>query len=113
MSIYVGNLSWEMTEQDIQTLFAEYGDVKRVNLPTDRETGRPRGFCFVEMERESDEAGAITALDGKESMGRSLKVNKAIPREESNKRSGGGYGGGGGGGGGYGGGGGRGGSSWR
>ncbi|MBD2186412.1 RNA-binding protein [Planktothrix sp. FACHB-1355] len=82
MSIYVGNLSYEVTQEDISEVFAEYGTVKRVQLPTDRETGRVRGFAFVEMEAESQEAAAIDALDGAEWMGRNLKVNKAKPRED-------------------------------
>ncbi|MBE9077210.1 RNA-binding protein [Romeria aff. gracilis LEGE 07310] len=81
MSIYVGNLSYEVTEADLSTAFAEYGTVKRVQLPTDRETGRMRGFGFVEMDSEAEEAAAIEALDGAEWMGRDLKVNKAKPRE--------------------------------
>ncbi|MGL5194113.1 MAG: RNA recognition motif domain-containing protein [Chroococcales cyanobacterium] len=105
MSIYVGNLSYDVTEQDLNSVFAEYGTVKRVNLPTDRETGRPRGFGFVEMDTDAEETAAIEALDGAEWMGRDLKVNKAKPRDD-NKRGGGGGGGGRGGRGGYGGGGG-------
>ena len=81
MSIYVGNLDYEITQEDLQEVFAEYGTVKRVHLPTDRETGRKRGFGFVEMESEDEETAAISALDGAEWMGRSLKVNKARPRE--------------------------------
>ncbi|NEQ65284.1 MAG: RNA-binding protein [Symploca sp. SIO2D2] len=88
MSIYVGNLSYEVTQEDLNEVFAEYGSVKRVQLPTDRETGRPRGFGFVEMEKEDDETTAIEALDGAEWMGREIKVNKAKPRED--RRSGGG-----------------------
>ncbi|MBD1938646.1 MULTISPECIES: RNA recognition motif domain-containing protein [unclassified Microcoleus] len=91
MSIYVGNLSYKVTQEDLTSVFAEYGTVKRVQLPTDRETGRMRGFGFVEMETEAEETAAIEALDGAEWMGRDLKVNKAKPREE-NKRSGGGGG---------------------
>lgn len=87
MSIYVGNLSYQVSEDDITAVFKEYGNVKRVQIPTDRETGRPRGFCFVEMATEAEETAAIDALDGAEWMGRSLKVNQAKPREE---RSGGG-----------------------
>jgi RNA recognition motif-containing protein len=68
MSIYVGNLSYEVTQEDLSAAFAEYGSVKRVQLPTDRETGRMRGFAFVEMDTEW--------------MGRNLKVNKAKPRED-------------------------------
>lgn len=86
MSIYVGNLPYAATEQDIIEVFAEYGTVKRVTLPTDRETGRVRGFGFVEMEAEEEEASAIEALDGAEWMGRELKVNKARPRKESGSR---------------------------
>ena len=83
MSIYVGNLSYEVTQEDLSTVFAEYGSVKRVQLPTDRETGRMRGFGFVEMETDAQEAAAIEALDGAEWMGRDLRVNKAKPREDS------------------------------
>ncbi|MBD1863189.1 MULTISPECIES: RNA-binding protein [Trichocoleus] len=93
MSIYVGNLSYEVTEADLTAVFAEYGSVKRVQLPTDRETGRMRGFGFVEMGADAEEAAAIEALDGAEWMGRDLKVNKAKPRED---RGGGSFGGGGG-----------------
>jgi RNA recognition motif-containing protein len=89
MSIYVGNLSYAVTQEDLSGVFAEYGTVKRVQLPTDRETGRPRGFGFVEMETDAEETAAIEALDGAEWMGRDLKVNKARPREDR-KPSGGG-----------------------
>ncbi|MDJ0600284.1 MAG: RNA-binding protein [Crocosphaera sp.] len=82
MSIYVGNLSYDVTEADLEQVFAEYGTVKSVKLPTDRETGRVRGFGFVEMDTDTEEEAAIEALDGAEWMGRSLKVNKARPREE-------------------------------
>ena len=85
--VFVGNLSYEVTEQDINTVFAEYGTVKQVKLPTDRETGKMRGFAFVEMGNEDEEAKAIEELEGAEWMGRSLTVNKARPREN---RSGGG-----------------------
>ncbi|WP_353932991.1 RNA-binding protein [Okeanomitos corallinicola TIOX110] len=90
MSIYVGNLSYEVTEDNLREVFAEYGTVNRVQLPTDRETGRPRGFGFVEMESEDQETAAIEALDGAEWMGRGLKVNKAKPREDRGPRGGGG-----------------------
>lgn len=93
MSIYVGNLSYDVTEADLNAVFAEYGSVKRVHLPVDRETGRKRGFCFVEMDAESEEDAAIDALDGAEWMGRDLKVNKAKPRENNNRGSFGGGGG--------------------
>lgn len=95
MSIYVGNLSYQVTQEDLSEVFAEYGTVKRVQLPTDRETGRMRGFGFVELDTDAEEQAAIDALDGAEWMGRDMKVNKAKPREE---RSGGGFKGGGGGG---------------
>lgn len=92
MSIYVGNLSYDVTEQDLNTVFAEYGTVKSAKLPTDRETGRVRGFGFVEMSDEAEETKAIEELDGAEWMGRTLKVNKAKPRE--NRGGGGNFGGG-------------------
>ncbi|HIK28942.1 MAG: RNA-binding protein [Oscillatoriaceae bacterium SKW80] len=82
MSIYVGNLSYEVTQDDLKAVFAEYGTVKRVQIPVDRETGRMRGFGFVEMSTEAEEIAAIEALDGAEWMGRDMKVNKAKPREE-------------------------------
>ncbi|YAI82984.1 MAG: RNA recognition motif domain-containing protein [cyanobacterium endosymbiont of Rhopalodia sterrenbergii] len=91
MSIYVGNLSYDVTEDDLNSVFAEYGSVKRVYVPTDRETGRMRGFAFVEMNSVTEEDKAIETLDGAEWMGRTLKVNKAREREQ---RGGGGYGGG-------------------
>ena len=90
MSIYVGNLSYQVTEADVNAVFAEYGSVKRVQLPTDRETGRMRGFAFVEMGTDAEETAAIEALDGAEWMGRDLKVNKAKPREERGGSFGGG-----------------------
>ena len=86
MSIYVGNLSYDVTDADLTTTFAEYGTVKRVQLPTDRETGRMRGFGFVEMGSDAEEQAAIDALDGAEWMGRDLKVNKAKPRENRGGR---------------------------
>ncbi|ARV59739.1 RNA-binding protein [Nostocales cyanobacterium HT-58-2] len=97
MSLYVGNLSYEVTQEDLNAVFAEYGSVKRIQLPTDRETGRLRGFGFVEMGTEAEEAAAIEALDGAEWMGRDLKVNKARPREDrgSFNSNRGNYGGGG------------------
>ncbi|MEO1431851.1 MAG: RNA-binding protein [Cyanobacteria bacterium J06633_8] len=82
MSIYVGNLSYEVRDEHLNEVFAEYGTVKRVQIPTDRETGRVRGFAFVEMESEAEEEKAIEALDGAEWMERTLKVNKAKPRED-------------------------------
>ncbi|NJR51048.1 MAG: RNA-binding protein [Leptolyngbyaceae cyanobacterium CSU_1_3] len=81
MTIYVGNLSFQATEEDLREVFAEYGTVSRVSLPTDRETGRKRGFAFVEMEDDAQEDAAIAELDGAEWLSRELKVNKAKPRE--------------------------------
>lgn len=87
MSIYVGNLPFQATEADVTAIFTEYGSVKQVKLPTDRETGRMRGFGFVEMNADTEEAAAIEALDGAEWMGRGLKVNKARPRENRRESS--------------------------
>ncbi|MFM2315104.1 MAG: hypothetical protein RLZZ04_4380 [Cyanobacteriota bacterium] len=88
MSIYVGNLNYDVTKEDLTTVFEEYGTVSRVSLPSDRESGRPRGFGFVEMSSEEEETKAIENLDGAEWMGRELRVNKARPRD--NSRAGGG-----------------------
>lgn len=82
MSIYVGNIPFDATDADVRSVFQEYGEVKRVHLPMDRETGRMRGFGFVEMETEDQETAAIDELDGAEWLGRTLKVNKAKPRED-------------------------------
>lgn len=93
MTIYVGNLSYRASEEDLREVFAEYGTIKRIVLPMDRETGRMRGFAFVDMNEDAQEDAAITDLDGAEWMGRQLRVNKAKPREENNnnyRRSGGG-----------------------
>ncbi|MFN6561893.1 MAG: RNA recognition motif domain-containing protein [Nostoc sp. ChiSLP01] len=90
MSVYVGNLSYEVTEDSLNAVFAEYGSVKRVQLPIDRETGRVRGFGFVEMGTDAEENAAIEALDGAEWMGRGLKVNKAKPKEDRGGSFGGG-----------------------
>jgi RNA recognition motif-containing protein len=93
MSIYIGNLSYQVTQDALSAVFADYGTVKRVQIPTDRETGRVRGFAFVEMASDDEENAAIEALDGAEWMGRDLKVNKAKPKED--RGSFGGRGGGG------------------
>ena len=97
--LFVGNLSFEVSENDLQDLFAQAGSVSSVNLMQDRGTGRSRGFGFVEMATEADTAKAITMFSGKEFKGRALTVNEARPREER-PSGGGGYRGGGGGGGG-------------
>jgi len=104
--LFVGNLSFDLTENDLQDAFAAHGTVLEANLMMDRATGRPRGFGFVTMSTPEEAQKAINALNGKELGGRALTVNIARPREE---RSGGGGGGGGGRRGGYGGGGGGGG----
>lgn len=83
--IYVGNLPYSSNEEDVRELFAQYGEVTSVKLINDRETGRPRGFGFVEMDDSSADS-AIEALDGSEFGGRSLKVNEARPREQRPRR---------------------------
>lgn len=88
MSIYVGNLNYEVTKEDLTTVFEEYGTVSRVSLPSDRETGRPRGFGFVEMSSDDEETKAIESLDGAEWMGRELRVNKARPRDNNRSSAG-------------------------
>jgi len=100
--LYVGNISFNTTNQDLNDMFGEVGTVESANVVEDRETGRSRGFGFVEMASKADAENAIAQLNGKEVDGRDLKVNEAKPREDR--------GGGGGGRGGYGGGGGRGGN---
>ena len=97
--LYVGNLSYETTEQELQELFAQAGGVASVALPTDRETGRPRGFGFVEMSSEDEARKAITMFNGQTLRDRQIKVNESRPREEGGGgRSGGGFRSGGGGG---------------
>lgn len=86
MTIYVGNLSFQATEDDLREVFTDYGEVKRISLPIDRETGRKRGFAFVEMAEEAHEDTAISELDGAEWLGRELRVNKARPRNEGGSR---------------------------
>jgi len=108
-NIYVGNLVWDATHDDLLELFGQYGKVSRAQVITDRETGRSRGFGFVEMENDAEAQKAIEALNNFDHKGRALTVNEAKPREErggggggyggSERRGGGGYGGGGGGGG--------------
>jgi RNA recognition motif-containing protein len=111
--LYVGNLSYSTTEQDLSRLFGESGTVVSAQVITDRETGQPRGFAFVEMSSDAEAQAAIAANNGKNVDGRALAVNESRPREGGgggSRGGGGGYGGGGGGsrggGGGYGGGGG-------
>jgi cold-inducible RNA-binding protein len=94
--LYVGNLSFNTSAQDLETMFGESGTVQSANIIEDRDTGRSRGFAFVEMSSAEEAKAAITAFDGKEIDGRNLKVNEAKPRENRSGGGGGGYGGGGG-----------------
>jgi RNA-binding proteins (RRM domain) len=84
-SIYVGNLPWSATQEGVESLFSPYGEVLSVKLVSDRETGRARGFGFVEME-DADAINAIAALDGKEFEGRALRINKAEPKKPAPRR---------------------------
>ena len=98
MSIFVGNLPFRAEQEDIIELFAAHGEVTNCALPLERDTGRKRGFAFIEMADEASETAAIDALQGVELMGRPLRINKAEPRGSAPRRGGGGgYGGGGGG----------------
>jgi len=99
MNIYVGNLSFDETEASLETAFAAHGEVTSARIITDRETGRSRGFGFVEMSDQTQAQAAIAALNGTNLNGRDLTVNEAKPRENNRGGGGGGYGGGGGGGG--------------
>ena len=92
-NLFVGNMSFQTTESDLRALFEPFGQITRVHLATDRETGRARGFAFVEMANDEEAAKAIASLDGKEVGGRNLKVNEARPKtERSGPRAGGGGG---------------------
>jgi cold-inducible RNA-binding protein len=85
-NLYVGNLSYDTTEDTLQTLFAEFGEIEAVRLITDRYTGRPRGFAFVEMATEETAQAAIEALNGKMVDGREIKVDNAKPRADRDSR---------------------------
>lgn len=85
-NLYVGNLNYRTTEDTLQTLFAEYGQVEEVRLITDRYSGRSKGFAFVEMDTEESAQKAIEGMNGKDVEGRELKVDMAKPRRESNRR---------------------------
>lgn len=87
MNIFVGNISYSTTEDDIRRMFEEYGEIDSVKIITDRDTGRSRGFGFVEMPNDDEAQSAIDALDGKELDGRALKINESRPR--SDRRGGG------------------------
>jgi RNA recognition motif-containing protein len=93
--LYVGNIPFSITETELRELFEEHGSIESINVITDRDTGRPRGFAFVEMEDSGSADAAMQALDGREIGGRALRVNEA---HERGRRPGGGGGGGGGGG---------------
>ena len=103
VSIFVGNLPFRAEQEDVTELFAQFGEVVNCALPLERDTGRKRGFAFVEMSDDAAEEAAIEGLQGAELMGRPLRINKAEPRGSAPRRDGGGggggYGGGGGGGG--------------
>ncbi len=92
--IYVGNLSYDVSDSDLQSLFAAHGTVTSAQVITDRETGRSKGFGFVEMANDEEANAAIQALSGKEHEGRPLTINEARPREDRGPRGGGGGGGG-------------------
>jgi len=94
MKMYVGNLSFQTTKQELQDLFSQHGQVTDVHLPVDRDSGQPRGFAFVTMDSNDSMNKAISATNGQDLGGRNLKVNEAQAREE--RGGGGGYGGGGG-----------------
>jgi cold-inducible RNA-binding protein len=92
-NLFVGNLNFQTTESDLRALFEPFGQITRIHVATDRETGRARGFAFVEMANDEEAGKAIAALNGKEVAGRALKVNEARPRaERGGPRSGGGGG---------------------
>lgn len=94
MKLYVGNMSFSTTQDALEGLFSNYGEVQEVAIVNDRETGRPRGFAFVTMDDEGGKA-AIEALNGQDFEGRTLNINEARPRENRGGGGGGGYGGGG------------------
>ena len=87
MQLYVGNISFTITEADLRHIFEQFGSVREIKVVTDRETGQPRGFAFVTMSNEPEGRAAIKSLDGKEFGGRSLKVSEARPKEDRPPRS--------------------------
>ena len=90
-NLFIGNMSFQTTEEELRSIFEPYGETTRIQLMTDRDTGRSRGFAFVELTNDEEAAKAITALNGKEVNGRALNVNEARPKtERSGPRSGGG-----------------------
>ena len=97
-NLFVGNLPFSSTEDALRTVFSQFGEVQQVKIMTDRDTGKPRGFGFVEMTQDEDAAKAVAALNGKDFEGRALTVNEARPKPERTGGGGGGYRPGGGGG---------------
>tara|TARA_Y100001968_G_scaffold301689_1_gene314233 strand:- start:29064 stop:29360 length:297 start_codon:yes stop_codon:yes gene_type:complete len=93
MTIFIGNLSFDAEQDDLIHLFSTYGEVKNCKIPLERETGRKRGFAFIEMANDEDETKAIEDLQDVEWMGRNIRVSKAEPRRDSRKSDKGGYGG--------------------
>ncbi len=92
MKIYIGNMSYDTTEDQLRQAFESYGEVLSVNIITDRDSGRPKGFGFVEMANKDDATAAIEGMNGKEFGGRTLNVNEARPRPDRGGRGGGGGG---------------------
>src|SRR5271167_1324030 len=90
-NLFVGNMSFQTTEADLRALFEPFGQISRVHIAMDRETGRARGFAFVEMPNDAEAAKAIQALDGKDLGGRNIKVNEARPKEAGGGGGGGGF----------------------
>jgi len=88
-NLFVGNMSFQTTESDLRGLFEPFGEIARIHVVNDRETGQPRGFAFVEMSNDDEGVKAMTGLDGKELSGRALRVNEATPRTERGASRGG------------------------
>jgi RNA recognition motif-containing protein len=91
-NLFVGNMSFQTTESDLRALFEPFGQVTRVHIANDRETGQPRGFAFVEMAKDEEAAKAMSDLNGKEVAGRALRVNEATPKTAGGPRGGSGFG---------------------
>src|SRR5438309_10388495 len=90
-NLFVGNMSFQTTESDLRALFEPFGQITRIHIVQDRETGQPRGFAFVEIADDAEATKAISVLNGKEVAGRALKVNEATPRPERSRSRGGGF----------------------
>jgi RNA recognition motif-containing protein len=86
MNIYVGNLSYDVTQDELSDMFGEFGEVSSAKIIEDRDTGRPKGFAFVEMPNQAEAEAAIASLNEKELKGREIKVNQARPREDRSQR---------------------------